>query len=405
VLAGYDINNPNLGFQPRAYAPGYRVPERILSDTFSIQQQLPLDTVATVAYVGSQGRNLFLRSWTNQIIGVNPTPVVNASSGAVTAAVTREFGSRFAEIDYKTSGGTDHYDALQTSLNRRFSKGLSLGAQYTWAHSIGTSSGSNEARTAQDPYNFASDRGNNNFDVRHTFNLSTLYELPFGRGRRFGNTAGGFTDAVLGGWQLGGIVNARSGVPIEVSISRPDVVYKQISTGRYYTSLNANSLPGGATIRDFEAVINTPGGGFSRNVRRPDVIAGVDPYIRQGDRSFINPAAFAVPQPGTYGNLARNALHGPSLRQFDLTLSKRFRFTESTNLEFRSEFYNVLNVTNFSNPPAALNPTLSAALQPGQPFSNATSGSGAFGILNRTVSNQIGLGTNRQIQLALRLNF
>ena len=91
-------------------------------------------------------------------------------------------------MDYKTSGGTDHYDALQTTLNRRFSQGLSLGAQYTWSHSIGDSSGSNEARTSQDPFNFAGDRGNNNFDVRQTFNLSALYEVPFGRGRRYGNT-------------------------------------------------------------------------------------------------------------------------------------------------------------------------------------------------------------------------
>jgi hypothetical protein len=405
VLAGYDINSPTLGFQPRAYSPGYRVPERILSYTASIQQELPLDAIATVAYVGSQGRNLFLRSWTNQIIGVNPVPVVNAATGAVTAAVTREFGSRFAEIDYKTSGGRDRYDALQTSLNRRFRQGLSLGSQYTWSHSIGTSSGSNEARTAQDPYNFNNDRGNNNFDVRHTFNLSALYEIPFGRGLRFGNVAGSFTNALLGGWQLGGLINARSGVPVEVSISRPDVVYRQVSTGRYFNTLNANSLPGGASIRDFEAVINTPGGGFSRNVRRPDVVAGVDPYVRDGDRLFINPAAFAVPAPGTYGNLSRNALAGPSLKQFDLTLSKRFRVNETTNVEFRSEFYNVFNLTNFANPPASLNPALGTSLQPGQPLNFATAGSGAFGELNRTVSNQIGLGTNRQVQLALRLNF
>jgi hypothetical protein len=405
ALATYDIDSPTLGFQPRAYAPGYRVPERILSYTLSVQQQLPLDVVATVAYVGSQGRNLFLRSWSNKIVSVHPTPAVNAGTGAVTANVVREFGGRFAEVDYKTSGGTDHYDALQTALNRRFSQGLSLGAQYTWSHSIGDSSGSNEARTSQDPFNFAGDRGNNNFDVRQTFNLSALYELPFGRGRRYGSSVNGFADAVFGGWQLGGIVNARTGIPIEVSISRPDVVYKQLSTGRYYTSLNANSLPAGAPISDFQAVINTPGGGFSRNVRRPDVVPGVNPYVREGDRLFLNPAAFAVPQPGSYGNLSRNALAGPPLRQLDLTLSKRFRFSETANVEFRSEFYNVLNIANFANPPASLNPTLGTGLQPGQPLSFATGGNGAFGILNRTVSNQIGLGTNRQIQLALRFNF
>ena len=100
-----------------------------------------------------------------------------------------------------------------------------------------------------------------------------------------------------------------------------------------------------------------------------------------------------------------SALAGPPLRQLDLTLSKRFRLNERANIEFRSEFYNILNVANFSNPPASLNPTLGGGLQPGQPLSFATAGSGAFGILNRTVSNQIGLGTNRQVQLALRFNF
>ena len=405
MLAGYDINSPTLGFQPRAYAPGYRVPEKILSYTASIQQELPGGMVATAAYVGSQGRNLFLRSWSNRIVAVNPTPVVNATTGAVTAQVTREFGARFAEIDFKTSGGSDHYDALQTTLNRRFAQGLSLGAQWTWSHSIGTTSGSNEARTSQDPFHFDGDHGDNNFDVRHTFNLSALYELPFGRGKRYLADGGSIVQGVLGGWQVGGIVNARTGVPVEVSISRPDVAFRQRSSGRIFQTLNATNLPGGASIGDFEAVINTPGGGFSRNVRRPDVVPGVDPYIRNSNRQWINPAAFSVPHPGTYGNLARNALKGPSLRQFDLTLAKRFPFTETVNLEFRSEFYNIFNTANFAAPPASLNPTVGASIQPGQPLSFATAGSGAFGVLNRTVSNEIGLGTNRQIQLSLRLNF
>ncbi|HTF70204.1 MAG TPA: carboxypeptidase regulatory-like domain-containing protein, partial [Edaphobacter sp.] len=156
LAASYDINSPTLGYQPRAYAPGYRVPEKVLSYSFSVQQQLPENTVITAGYVGSQGRNLFLRSITNQIVGVDP----------VTGTVTRQFGGRFAEIDYKTSGGNDNYNALQVGLNHRFAKGLTFGGQYTWGHSIGNSAGSNEANTAGNPNNFAADHGNNNFDIR-----------------------------------------------------------------------------------------------------------------------------------------------------------------------------------------------------------------------------------------------
>src|SRR5213078_3577559 len=129
------------------------------------------------------------------------------STGA--AVITREFGGRFAEIDYKTSGGNAHYDSLQTTLNRRFSGGLTLGSQYTWAHNIGNTGGSNEANTASNNFNFNADHGNNTFDVRQSFNFSSLYELPFGTGRRFMSNAGGLPQAILGGWQVGSVVNAR----------------------------------------------------------------------------------------------------------------------------------------------------------------------------------------------------
>ncbi len=183
AFQNYDINNPNLGFQPRAYYPGYTVPERILSYTASVQQELPFNSVLTVAYVGSQGRNLFLRSITNLITGVNMNPATGVGTPV------RQFGGRFAEIDYKTSGGRDNYNGLQTTLNRRYSSGLSLGLQYTWAHSIGNSGGSNEANTAGDPYNLNLDHGSNNFDIRHSFNLTALYDLPFGKGKKMMNSA------------------------------------------------------------------------------------------------------------------------------------------------------------------------------------------------------------------------
>jgi outer membrane receptor protein involved in Fe transport len=397
AFQNYNINDPKLGFQPRAYYPGYTVPERILSYTASVQQELPSNMVLTVAYVGSQGRNLFLRSITNKIIGVTEDPVTGLGNPI------REFGSRFAEIDYKTSGGRDNYNALQMTLNRRFSSGLSVGATYTWAHSIGNSGGSNEANTAGNPYDFNADHGSNNFDIRHSFNLSALYDLPFGKGKKMMNNAPAFMDALFGGWQLGGIVNARTGVPIDVLITRPDIVYRDTRDGSVYA---APVLVNGVPVTD--PIVNTLGGGSSRNVRRPNIVAGVDPYAHNG-LQWLNPAAFSLPAPGTFGNSMRNGLTGPGLQQFDLTLSKRFRFTESKNLEFRSEFYNIFNRANFANPgnlrlSQGIPNGLGSGMQPGQAFSTATAGAG-FGALNSTVSNQIGLGTNRQIQLALRFNF
>lgn len=407
VYANYNVNSPTLGYQPRAYGPGYAIPEKILSYSASVQQELAQGTVLTVAYVGSQGRNLFLRSTTNKIIGVNMNPKTGVG------VPVREFGARFAEIDYKTSGGTDSYNGLQATLNRRFTAGLSLGAQYTWSHSIGNSDGSNEANTAGNPFNFRADRGNNNFDVRQSFNMTALYALPYGHGKRFGSSLPAIGEMVLGGWQLGGIINARTGVPMDVLIVRPDIAYVDKRNGNVYSSpvLDTNG-----TIYT-TPVINTPGGGASRNVRRPDVLVATSPYLNN-DRSLINPAAFTVPAPGTFGNSARNSLPGPNLAQLDLTLSKRFFLAERTNLEFRGEVYNIFNHANFANPAnlrlgqglptggtfaAGVVPP-KASVQPGQPFTTATAG-GNFGVVTSTVSNQIGIGTNRQIQLSLRLNF
>ena len=407
IFASYDINSPTLGYQPRAYYPGYHLPEKILSYTASVQQQLPGNSVLTVAYVGSQGRNLFLRSIINKITGVSQ----NAAGAAV---VTREFGNRFAEIDYKFSGGRDHYDSLQTTFNHRYSSGLTIGSQYTWGHGIGNSGGSNEANTAGNPFNFGADHGDNNFDIRHSFNMAALYDLPFGRGKRFGRDLNRVANLLGGGWQLGGIVNARSGVPIDVLVVRPDVVFRDNRDGKIYSS---PVLGSDGTVYT-TAIINTPGGGSSRNVRRPDVVAGVNPYLNIG-RGFVNPAAFSLPAPGAFGNSGRNSLHGPNLSQLDLTLSKRFYIGEKTNIEFRSEIYNILNHSNFANPanvrlqqglPAGgtfaggVAPVAGNTVQPGQAFSTASAG-GNFGVMTSTVSNQIGLGANRQIQLSLRLNF
>ncbi len=397
IIAGYNIDDPNLGFQPRAYAVNsYTIPEKILQYTISWQQELAGKAVLTVAYVGSQGRNLFLRGWTNRIIGVNMNPTTGGGSPIL------QFGNRFSQIDYKTSHGSDHYDSMQTTLNRRYSSGLTVGSQWTWAHSIGNTGGSNEANTTQDPNNFALDRGNNNFDVRHSVNVSALYELPYGQGRRFGQDAHPVVKGVLGGWQLGGVYNFNSGLPFEVRVTRPDIVYRDTRNNNYVAS---PILVGGVPVT--VPVINVPGGGNFRNFRRADYIGG-DPFLQTSDkRFFLNPAAFAIPAPGRVGNLGRNVLHGPILSQLDFTLQKQFPIREQKNVEFRAEIYNILNRANFANPAVQLNQSLGTGtnqLQPGQPFTAAAAG-GAFGVFNSTVEKAVGLGAARQIQLSLRLNF
>jgi hypothetical protein len=462
VIAAAFLSNPNnRAYQPRAYANDYTIPERVYQYSFSWQQELPGKLMLSTAFVGAQGRNLFLRSVANRILpsqtsitdgtnlpaGVGVINRTNGAGGQVVAVNTvREFSiisgassvqNPFAEVDYKTSGGHDSYRALQLSLGRRLNSGVVLNSQYTWARSFGNTAGSNEARTAANNARALSeydyDNGANNFDIRHSFNLSALYALPYGKNKK--HDLGKAGNAILGDWEIGTIVNARSGVPIEVGIVRPDVVIQCVAaagcivptgaggvtttfangfTAQLPATINAaNPLPPG-----FIAVVNTPGGGNSRNVRRPDLIAGANPYLNN-DRRIINPAAFATPAPGTFGNLPRNALLGPNFSQFDLVFNKRFHFSDKINLEFRTEVFNLLNHTNFANPGTSLSlalPTVAqtgglytissggSIVQPGQAYTAGAAG-GTFGLIRQTVVRDVGLGTSRQIQFALRLNF
>src|SRR5712691_4753726 len=211
IIRANFINNPNnRSYQPRAYSNDYSLPERVYQYTASVQRELPANLAATVAYVGSQGRNQFLRSIANRTIGAQ-------TNGATAATQIREFdiitcangtagtgilcpGSTiatiqrpFAEVDYKTSGGHNRYNSMQLSLTRRSSNGVTMNAQYTLGYSKGNTGGSNEAVTANNNAravsDFEYDNGYNNFDVRHTFNLSALYDVP-GHG------------PILGGWSI-----------------------------------------------------------------------------------------------------------------------------------------------------------------------------------------------------------
>jgi hypothetical protein len=325
----------------------------------SVSRELPGDINLTVGYTGSQGKNMFLR-------GVGNTLDFTTR--------TRQMPT-YGQVDYKTSGCLDGltingqaingcgyatYNALQLSATRRFRGGLSGGVQYQYSTNKGTTQGSNEAATAQNTFDYETEYGTNPQDIPHTSNGSLVYQIP-GEGM------------LLGGWRVGTIVNARSGVPINVVIARPD-----------------NATVNGATVA------NIPGGN-SRGTQRPDVVPGVDPYLKDGVH-WLNPAAFTTPAPGTFGNLPRNALRGPGFWQADLMVSKDFKFTTSQGLQVRVEIFNIANRLNYENPAASLpNGT------PGVAFTDAQGGTFGYmlGPLNRTV----GLGTARQTQISLRYIF
>lgn len=235
------------------------------------------------------------------------------------------------------------------------------GLQYQYSSNKGTTQGSNEAATTQNTFDYETEYGTNPQDIPHTFNGSLTYLIP-GDG------------LWRGGWRIGGIVNARSGVPINVVMSRPD-----------------NATVNGVTVANII-------GGNSRGTQRPDLVPGVDPYLPDAGVRWLNPAAFATPQPGTFGNLPRNFLRGPNFWPADLMMSKDFRFGGSQSLQVRAEFFNILNRLNYENPAATLpNGT------PGAPITDAQAGTFGYmlGPLNRTV----GLGTARQTQLSVRYSF
>ena len=313
----------------------------------SLSRELPGSTSLTIGYTGSRGRDMFLRGVGNTL---DTTTLVRLAPSV-------------GQVDYKTSGclnglviaktpiygcGVAAYDAVQLNATRRFHRGVTAAFQYQFSRNRGTTQGSNEAATTQNTFDFTTEYGTNPQDIPHTFNGSLVYDVH--------------------GWHIGAMVNARSGVPLNVTINRPD-----------------NITVNGVTVA------NIPGGN-SRGTQRPDLIPHVNPYLKDGVR-WLNPAAFATPQPGTFGNLPRNYLRGPAFWQTDVMVSRDIH-----RMQFRVDVFNVLNHLNYENPAVNLPNGI-----PGVPFNSTTAGTFGYimGPLNRTV----GLGTARQVQGSIRYSF
>jgi len=325
-----------VGATPRALQRDRR---DLYSENYSltIQQNLPGDLVAQIGYVGGQGHHLFARSFVN---------VINPATGQRPLPA-------FSRIDQKANVGNSNFNALQVSLHRQMKSGLLIGAQYMWSHSTNDNSvGGGEAAAPQNVNDRRAERANSAQDIRHTLTTNFIWELPFGRGRRY--LKEGVAEWLLGGWALNGITQARTGRQLTISVTR-----------------SSGDLPDG----------NNSG-------QRPDVVLGVPlkPAKQTADQ-WINIAAFAVPPRGRWGTAGRSLLTGPGLAQFDLGLAKSFPFSEGRNIEFRWELYNAFNRAQLGDP--ALNISTPAT----------------FGRITAPLNRNFGTGTNRQMQFMLRLNF
>lgn len=387
------LSNPDTRqFQPLAFSRDFSTPERAYKWEASVTRTIGKFYDVKLAYAGNAGRNLPLAGIANQIVRVetNPDPTKPA-------IVIRQFdiirgdqvSKPFGEFFYRTSAGRSSFNAMTVSLQRNNSEGIpgpkwlrfkSFKAQYTLSRNVGNASGT----TASDPTDFGADYGYNAADARHSFSFSAIYPLANAPGRR--------VSSLLWGWTVAPQVTARSGLPLIVRLDRPDVVY-----------IDGNGSVFASPAAGRQAVINTPGGGATGGTRVPDLIAGVNPYLRNG-LELLNPAAFAIPAPGHFGNLRRGQLRGPGAFQFDLAVTRHLFDPEKTHgvtADFKIEVFNLLNHANFNNPTASLPNALGTnaannQLQPSAPFTRAAAG--AFGIFTAA-------DPGRQIQFSLTFKF
>ena len=276
---------------------------------FSVERTLPANIVAKAGYSGKLAHNLVRMEQKNPAVYIpGRSTVANTDSRRLLAA--QGYGS-FREIDTNSSAT---YHSLQLSLNKRFSKGLTVLGSYTFSKLLDYFSAQNQAATSQDPFNLRGDRSRSSNDRRHVFNMTIVYQLPaFGKGLAW---------KALGGWELASMTSMVSGAPVNIT-----------------TGVDA-SLTG--VGNDRPDLIGNPVRSHS----------GTDDMLAR----FFDPAAFVSNQPGRYGNVGRNLINGVAQSSTDLALVKAFPIGDRFGkIQFRAEFYNALNQVNFGGPTASLN--------------------------------------------------
>lgn len=325
----------------------------------NLQREIAPATVLEVGYVGSRGVNLFYQGDRNP-----PVPFIGADGHQVFGTF-HPFGGpgpnpranpALGFFNSSVAGANSSYNSLQVNLNRRFQRNVQGQLSYTWSHCIDTDSGTyglEGANPVQNPLNAAADRASCYFDRRHSLVASSVIALPFK-----GTFAG---HQLIEGWQVTGIGTLHSGVPFTLSDG-----FDQAGTGNPFANDRPNLNPG-----------------FTAS----SIVSG-------NPNQWFNPAAFSLPPVGEFGNLGRDVLNGPFFWNIDFSAIKDTKLSERFTLQFRAEFFNILNHADWGLPNAAV-------------FTQGFAPTGSAVYSTNPIAGQISTIANnmRQIQFALRLAF
>jgi hypothetical protein len=354
-LANAFSGNPSV--VPPGIDPHFRT-AYIEEWSLGIQREISKNTIVEASYLGSEGHKLPVGWDINQ-----------ALPGPGTVASRRPFQG-FGGITggYISSIGNSNFHSLTLRVERRLDTGLSFISSYTWSKSIddnaGISTGSDSSGNAQDARNLRAERALSDYDVKHRWVLSYVYDLPFGRKQRIA-PAGRVVNAVISNWQTTGIVTLQTGRPFT------------IFTGVDQSNTGANNdRPN--IIGDWRVPSPGPDRWFN-----PCTLLADGKTLR--DCLPADKPAWQINAPGTFGNAGRNILRGDGLKNFDLGLYRLFKITERQAIQFRAEVFNLPNHPNFF-------------------FPNTNASSSAFGTISRSAF-QSQIGAQRQIQFALKYLF
>jgi hypothetical protein len=353
-----DANYAGAKVIPSGVQPDLKTPT-VESWSLKVEQQLSPNTSVSVGYAGSHAYHELLSLDANlpaaTICPASPCPAGYPGGAFYFPAGAALENNAVWNTTHWFSQGISSYHGLTVDVNHRWSHGLQFRGAYTFSKTLddgdnmNTSVATNSPAFVANPLQPKADYGRASFDVRQAAVLQATYDLPFGRANA--NVGALWANRLVKDWQLSGIVTLQSGLPFTPQLS-----------------------------------YNPSNDGDTRNPVRPSWnpnFAG--PVILGLPDSYFDPHAFIQPLPGTYGNVGRNILQGPGLAQTDFSAARKFSLSERLGLQFRAEFFNLFNRTNFNTP----NPVVYAA---------ATGGpSPTAGVITSTTT------TSRQLQFGLKL--